>query len=346
MSNEVTAIKKKLREQASACFLNQLVSDRDYKVRQVHYGNHDVCKVWRCGSRRQAYHFFVTALPGTLMVHGDMGTYVWSRVYDMIEFAQQSIDDLSYFTSKLVVPASVVEWQDELIHNWLYVGIQQREAELQLPWDDSSETALSELKCIWRETGDAEEMVRHYLHSVTFSSLDYDPSSSLKYYSYHYLWSIEALKWFLSRLRVGDVVPPVLPDEQACTERAIESSNQFCERFGIVGSIKFPDLGGIALSALPIVNLEGYRWEVLEGVNPVDVGALRVLEKSDDDKYPYSRTVALESVEFDREAEQPKSVFVGEKCTVVVAYWHGFDCGPCLVVLENELREYMGSETW
>lgn len=349
MSKRVAGIRQSLRDHAEKHFLSRLEHDKNYKVRQIHHGSKDVCKVWRCGSSKADCHFFVIASPGTLTVRGGMGTHVWSCCTDMIEFARETLDDLDYFSGKLVVSTDPVDWVPELVENWLDVEIKANAADLCLPWDETADLVLRELKCIWNETADAAAVVSHchnQLGSACFGGSANDPTSQLKYYSFAYLWSIAALRWFLSKLKDGDILPPELPDEEVCVARAIESAEQLRCKFGIVESIKFPDLGQINSTALPVVDLSGHRWEVITGVDAATPDVLRVVWEDSCDGQPYTFTVVIESYESGEYQDQLSSVFVGEKYTVVVAYLHGYDCGPCLIVLENKLRESLESDSW
>lgn len=341
-SDNVAEIRQKLRDRAKVDFMGRVGEGTEYKVSQLHYGRSDVCKLWRCGTKRAAYHFLVLSFPGTLMVQGDMGTYVWSREYDMISFANEAVNDLDYFSGKLVVPVTAVEQVDELVESWLRTGIKSAVAEAGFQWDKAADDTLKELRAVWRETNDIDSMLRHYMQSESFGPLGPESFPSLSYYSYRYLWSVEGLKWFLSQLRSGNVEIAAEMDEETSISRAIESATQLCATFGISGSVKFPDCGSVSASALPVVDLSGYKWEAIEGAEAsTGRGVLRVMQDDPDgdSEHPQSNTVLVEPLtSYVDDAEELKAVFPGKSYTTVVAYWHGFDCGPCLVMLENALR--------
>jgi hypothetical protein len=66
----------------------------EHVVTQRH-NDGDAGRLWRCAKpQSSSYAFTIYAPPGWLIFTGDMGESMWSREYDMIEFARKSINSL------------------------------------------------------------------------------------------------------------------------------------------------------------------------------------------------------------------------------------------------------------
>lgn len=98
---------------------------------------------FRRGGESYTYGFDIITWPGTLCIHGDCGTYVFSRVTDMFEFFRSGADRVnpSYWQEK-------VEAQDR------HGGIKE--------WDENAfrQNVIQRFRDWWRDRGDFKDRRR------------------------------------------------------------------------------------------------------------------------------------------------------------------------------------------
>lgn len=193
--------RKQLLEQAKKSAEQNL---KNHRVRQRHRDG-DTVRLWRCDNNGSSvYHFTVCAPPGWLIVYGDMGECMWSRTPDMIGFARESIGSLGYFSEKVSRDCKITEPRGELITEFLA----EYEGRHALNYGEVMTTAerevLAELRDSWNGSEDIEAFLREFYESDLCH--DSDSMPDVNAFTYHYLWKVEALKWFLAKLDAGEVV--------------------------------------------------------------------------------------------------------------------------------------------
>lgn len=177
---------------------------KNHRVRQRHRDG-DTVRLWRCDNNGSSvYHFSVCAPPGWLIVYGDMGECMWSREPDMINFARKSINSLGYFSEKASHDSKIYEQRGELITEFLaeYETDHLRDYGDEMTAEQLE--VLNELRYSWSKSEDIEGWLREFYESDLCNDCESMPD--VKSFTYHYLWKIEALKWFLAKLDAGDVV--------------------------------------------------------------------------------------------------------------------------------------------
>lgn len=175
---------------------------KDHKIKQLH-SDGEPGRIWRCkkdGTNVMA--FTICAPPGWLIMYGDMGECMWSRLKDMLEFVRSSIDSLGYFSEKVSRDCVIREEREELAHEWV--------ESFSSEWLANSGEALSkdrmeELRTI-KDNLKYDSDLDSFKNEVWNSNLVHDGDSmpNLRYYTYSYLWKIEALKWFIANLDAGN----------------------------------------------------------------------------------------------------------------------------------------------
>ena len=172
----------------------------NHVLEQLHLDG-DVARVWRCGRPKSSvYCFWVCASPHCLTVYGDMGEFMWMRHPDMIPFIRGSIESLSYFSEKS--PATIKirepytglidEWFEEVKDRWIAGGSE---------WTDAEDDELNGIRNEYENYGDPADFRRAVYESDLCSDAEDVPN--IEYYSFHYLWVIEGLKWFIKTLDAG-----------------------------------------------------------------------------------------------------------------------------------------------
>jgi hypothetical protein len=192
--------RKQLLEQAKKSAEQNL---KNHRVRQRHRDG-DTVRLWRCDNNGSSvYHFTVCAPPGWLIVYGDMGECMWSRTPDMIQFARESINSLGYFSEKVSRDCKIRELRSELAEEW-FSTIRDEWKQCGRKWTKEHSAALKSIRHEFDNYGLLEDFRKAIYESILCS--DSDDLPDLECYTYHYLWKIEALKWFLAKLDAGEVV--------------------------------------------------------------------------------------------------------------------------------------------
>ena len=144
-------------------------------------------------------HFFdIITWPGSLTIHGDMGTYVFSRIEDMFSFFCGNDIDLSYWAEKCVSESvygdGVEVYSEEKFRK--YVNDYVEEYLESYDWDDEKKNNL-------REAVRVEVLCHHdneygaYRDIVDFSHGHFNFhdfwESSLKEYTPYFIWCLHAI---------------------------------------------------------------------------------------------------------------------------------------------------------
>jgi hypothetical protein len=215
----MSEFEKKYLESAQRRFAEHIEKTPEYVVQQIHRDD-DIVKLWRCGKPQSStYMFYICSAPNCLMVYGDMGEYMWQymrqRHYDMLPFIRGAIGSLSYFSEKVPNGIKIKDDQPELVEEW-FATVKQERIDYGEEWTDKKEEALSEL----RDTWSCNEDVTQFKWALYDSDLynDYEDVPRTEFYTFHYLWTIEGLKWFIKQLDEGKVLPYVEQEKEAKTD--------------------------------------------------------------------------------------------------------------------------------
>ncbi len=191
--------KSQLRKRAAESAQENLKS---HTVQQLHRDG-DPGRIWRCtNGGSSVYGFTVHAPPGWLMISGDMGECMWSRTRDMIDFARQSIGSLNYFSEKASRDSKITEVYQELAQEWLDQAESDWKEMTGEPMDEEELEKLSEIRSAYELYNNPEDLKTAIYESGMYDSCSYIPTC--EYYTYHYLWKIEALKWFIAKIDAGE----------------------------------------------------------------------------------------------------------------------------------------------
>lgn len=153
--------------------------------------------------------FSLVAWPGYLFVGGDLDECVWTRSYDMLEWAAGSIRDPQYFAGKVVNTIKTREWCSELATAWVWeewAGRVERllmEGERPNGWRrDKPQTVESLTETRDELLGYAEDGKHAFCHQV-YTHTDWTDGTdwpNLERYTYAYLWARSAVKTALRLL--------------------------------------------------------------------------------------------------------------------------------------------------
>ena len=160
-----------------------------------------------------AYYFDIITWPGYLVVTGDMGTWTFSRITDMIDFfggARESFDiNPGYWSEKFESGAGgsrydspCFEFDDEdfqkSLNEWLacYIAECEDEHDREIAKDAVSELISEEYRNAWM----AGQAVNDAVFPNDVSNWDIlDGMGSLQKHSHHYVWICYAIVWGIER---------------------------------------------------------------------------------------------------------------------------------------------------
>lgn len=196
------------RDQIKENFLKDIAEHTEINI-QLDDGVFRHIKFSRKGS--SVFHFNITTFPGHLTITGDMGSYTFSRMYDMFDFFvgdEFSNDDLrinpSYWSEKLesVCKISGVEEfnsEDAEVRILDYVGKIYHD---EYDGDEDKEDLIEDI----RSQIDFQDEIRmrdsfvYAVHSDDFLTEyinvnDYLMDINFRSHTYHYIWCCYAIVW-------------------------------------------------------------------------------------------------------------------------------------------------------
>lgn len=163
----------------------------------------DPGRIWKCSNNGSSiYAFTICAPPGWLIMYGDMGECMWSRTRDMLPFIRGSIGSLNYFSEKASRNCTIVETRTELAEEWLNDAEQDWLDSHGEPMDEQQLAKLQAIREAFESYNEVHDLQRAIYESGMFDSCSAIPNC--QYYTYQYLWKIEALKWFMRKLDAGE----------------------------------------------------------------------------------------------------------------------------------------------
>lgn len=200
----MSEFEKKYLKSAQDRFAAHIEKTPDYVVKQMHRDG-DTVQLWRCGKpNSSSYAFYICSAPHCLMVYGDMGEYMWQRHPDMIPFIRGSIGSLDYFSEKVPRDIQIKTDYRELVEEW-FATVKQERIDCGYDWGEKEEQALAQLRDEWNSYEEVQQFKWALFESDLYN--DYEDVPRTEYYTFHYLWTIEALKWFIKQLDEGKVIP-------------------------------------------------------------------------------------------------------------------------------------------
>lgn len=129
---------------------------------------------------------------------------MWSRHRDMLSFIRGSIGSLDYFSEKATKDCKIRETYTELAEEWLaeQESGEEWEAYHGEAMSDENKEKLQEIREAYERYNSVENLIQAAYESGLFDSASYLPHC--QYYTYQYLWKVEALKWFIAKIDAGE----------------------------------------------------------------------------------------------------------------------------------------------
>lgn len=195
-------VKRHLAEHTIECLCRNEDSDRR------------LYRYFRCSKGGAAvYAFSVVFYPGWVVMSGDCGEGMWSQTYDMLPFMRGVLGpeqyDLSYWSEKASSSIVKKDLYRELAVEWCN-EIKAERIENGYEWTEEHEQDLQQV----RRLVDEPERVLSAIYDSSLMEFG-DDLPDLRFYTYGYLWQVEALRWFLVKYDAGKVVDATAsPGEQ------------------------------------------------------------------------------------------------------------------------------------
>ena len=133
-------------------------------------------------------YFEVTTIPGRLFITGDMGTCVWERTHDMLNWFRGANYD--YAAAKVSQEITIREFCPDEAREWTNKAFK----------DGCLDEHLRD--CLLEALDSCE--AENDFYDVFRSDCDMDIPGRFEIYGYHYLWQFEAVKWLLRKLDAGE----------------------------------------------------------------------------------------------------------------------------------------------
>lgn len=141
--------------------------------------------------------FSLITAPGTLTFTGDMGTYVFARDTDMLEFFDTSSVKVDCWAQKVQavdVHDGLKEFSAEVLKTSLESALEDYEA------DEETAAAAREHVLHAESTDHAYELANSF-DAEGFGGFEDVGEWSFKDYSYRFLWCLYAIRWGVARYR-------------------------------------------------------------------------------------------------------------------------------------------------
>ncbi len=200
MATTKQGFKSQLHAQVKESIVRNLAN---HTIQQLHRDG-EPGRMWKCSNDGSSvYAFTVSAPPGWLIMYGDMGECMWSRTRDMLAFVRGSIVSLNYFSEKASRDCKIEEERQELAEEWLNEAEQEWLERHGEPMTDEQLEHLADIRNAYESYGDPAHLQTAIYESPLYRG-DTSSVPSLRYYTYQYLWKIEALKWFVAKLDAGE----------------------------------------------------------------------------------------------------------------------------------------------
>jgi hypothetical protein len=155
--------------------------------------NDGVYRHFDCGKPGggSSYRFFITTFPGTLTVTGDIGDLMVQRVYDMFEWAPDSVRSFEYFAEK-VVAGKVKVYDPELVMEEIESLREQASEE--------DKKLINDL-IMYVDPSDMHYTAYHIYNSGLFNGCDFP---NFETWDSNFLWCREAVEWFFENMERKD----------------------------------------------------------------------------------------------------------------------------------------------
>lgn len=151
------------------------------------------------------YSFQITTFPGHLVFSGDMGCFVFARVYDMFKFFRHDDINDRYWHEKLIadnVSGGSEEYCPELfesrVKEWFRDWLQGFDADIDVKkcrevWQEIKEQVLSCNDCEYEAMKAAYDFRCNGFEFTDFFEVN------LKEYTFHFIWCLYAIVWAIQQ---------------------------------------------------------------------------------------------------------------------------------------------------
>ena len=151
--------------------------------------------------------FAVTTWDDHLCVSGDMGCYVFSRVFDMFKFFREADVINPYYWGQKLQSISRCEGFEKFSFESFQEAIRDTFEEWEFDNDEQKAEVLEDVK--WRVLGCDSNEIRAYDAASDYKSAygheftDFWEANNNEY-TYHYLWCLRAIVWAIGQYDKGE----------------------------------------------------------------------------------------------------------------------------------------------
>lgn len=180
--NWMTKAEKEVRHFSDWGFADHVITERSRQ---------GVFRSWKCAKPNSwTYGFYITTIPGTIIVTGDIGDLIVQRVYDMLPFSRRSCGDTGYFASKVPHAIPTKEFSRDLAKEWIIEQLKDEE-DLLTPENRTL------LKSVFK-TGMIDDCGPERLYEELYPIWQGNDPPSWNDYTNNFLWCRDAIRWFVT----------------------------------------------------------------------------------------------------------------------------------------------------
>ena len=166
--------------------LHRELSDKAFKDHGItELSRSGVYRSWRCAKPdSRIYSFVITTIPGSIIVIGDIGELIVSRMFDMLPWCRGSVNSTDYFAEKVPHAIPTKEFSRDKLREW----IRDRMA-------DSEFSKHHEL--LEKTLRRADDLGADWFYEELWPVwVDEDPPDWKDWRS-NFLWCRDAIRWFV-----------------------------------------------------------------------------------------------------------------------------------------------------
>lgn len=170
--------------------------DEDIKKHVITMKHDDgLYKHYLCQRPNDCFEWFeIITWPGKLCISGDMGSFLFARTENMVNFMSDHIRSRSYIAEKCIAHENKIrEFKKDIFYEQLDELIKDKQ---------SNETTYEEMNEIQEKIDEIKESFSYYESeydaekAMYESELFSDELPDCKYFTYHFLWCLHAIEWF------------------------------------------------------------------------------------------------------------------------------------------------------
>ena len=201
-----------MKSKAEILVLERIENDLRHHVVTVMHSE-GLYRHWRCAKTGTGLmRFDIITWPGSLCYTGDMGEYLFQRTPDMVAFMRGSCMSYEYAAEKcLAHDGWMKEWSEESFREVLAERLKEAEDDEGMVTvhrhgkrvKESVQEHIDDIVSEYENYSSENDAMKAMYESGLWDGADMPDCKEL---SFHFLWCLHAIKWFIGKIDAGEVV--------------------------------------------------------------------------------------------------------------------------------------------